>query len=87
MKIRSKHIFYAIFSILVLGFLCFLTYNIVKREKYRTLRTVGLFPIGLDKKTIKDRVYPQEHKYSGHSYLRHRRRYNFLAQRNAGQRQ
>lgn len=87
MKIKSKHILYAGFFILALVFLGFLIYNIVNCEKYRTLRTVGLFPIGNNKKGTKGAVDQQEDKYSGHRYLRHRRRYNFLAQRNAGQRQ
>ena len=86
MKIKSKHILYTIFSILILGFLSFFIYNIVKCEKYRTLRTVGLFPIGINENTIKGGSDTEKNKYSNHLYSIHKRRYNFLAQRNAGQR-
>lgn len=84
---EAKHIFYAIFALGFLLAIGFLMCNIITREKYRTMRTIGMFPLVLGKKQKKGSPDIQKHKYSGHRYLRHKRRYNFLAQRNAGQRQ
>lgn len=82
-----KHIFYCIFSFGFLIAIGFLIHRITTCEKYRTMRTIGIFPLDNGKKYKNSYANPQDHKYSGHRYLRHRRRYNFLAQRNAGQRQ
>jgi len=82
-----KHIFYVIFSLGFLIALGFLIYNITTCEKYKTMRTIGIFPLGIGKKEKKSVTDPQDNKYGGHRYTRHKRKYNFLAQRNAGQRQ
>ena len=55
------------------------------KGKYKTLRNVGISPLKSEPvKKYQPREY--DNKYSGHLY-HHRRRYNFLGQRNAGQRQ
>ena len=84
---KVKHIFYVVFAMGFLTVLGFLIYNITTCEKYRTMRTIGIFPLGIGKKQKKSITDPRHHKYSGHRYLRHRRRYNFLGQRNSGQRE
>ena len=84
---KAKHIFYTIFALGFLLTIGILIRNIITRENYRTMRTIGMFPLGFRKKQKKGPSDIQRHKYSGYRYLRHKRRYNFLAQRNAEQRQ
>ena len=59
----------------------------VKKEDYKKLKNVGLSIMSTPFTPFKN-IYDNDiHKYSGHLYSRYKRRYNFLAQRNAGQRQ
>lgn len=87
MKITVKTIFLFILVILVLfsgGFMI----NKYIIEKYKTLRTVGLFPLKFNKIVDQTRIFDNNaKKYDRHHYTKHNRRYNFLAQRNAGIRQ
>lgn len=89
MKITVKTIFLFILVILVLfsgGFMI----NKYIIEKYKTLRTVGLFPLKFNKIVDRTRLLDNNNNdkmYDRHHYNRHNRRYNFLAQRNARIRQ
>ena len=79
---KGKYILYILFFGILL---VFLIYKVSVREKYKTLRNVGISPIKCEPvKKYQPREY--DNKYSGNLY-RHRRRYNFLGQRNSGQRQ
>ena len=80
---RSKNILYIIPVVIILLVLFgFFLYKISK-EKYKTLRNVGVFPIEYQY-TKENKKQENGHKYTGILY-KHNRRYNFLAQRNAGQ--
>lgn len=89
MKITVKTIFLFILVILVLfsgGFMI----NKYIIEKYKTLRTVGLFPLKFNRivnRRENDILNNDHKKYTRHQYNKHNRRYNFLAQRNIGIRQ
>lgn len=89
MKITVKTIFLFILVILVLfsgGFMI----NKYIIEKYKTLRTVGLFPLKFNRIVNgreNDIQNNDDKKYTRHQYNKHRRRFNFLSQRNIGIRQ
>ena len=86
MKIQQKlFLFFIIILLLIaIGFII-KTYVI---EKYKKFRKVGLFPLKFDK-IVRVSKYRDDNgddkKYDRHDYRTHRRRYNFLAQRNARQ--
>lgn len=89
MKITVKTIFLFILVILVLfsgGFMI----NKYIIEKYKTLRTVGLFPLKFNRIVNgreNDIQNNDDKKYTRHHYNKYRRRFNFLSQRNIGIRQ
>lgn len=89
MKITVKTIFLFILVILVLfsgGFMI----NKYIIEKYKTLRTVGLFPLKFNRIVNgreNDIQNNDDKKYTRYQYTKHRRRFNFLSQRNIGIRQ
>jgi len=86
MKITVKTIFLFILIILVL-FLGGFMINTYIIEKYKTLRTVGLFPLKFNRLVIGGESNIQDNgnkKYTRHHYNRHNRRFNFLSQRNIG---
>ena len=89
MKVTVKTIFLFILVILVLfsgGFMI----NKYIIEKYKTLRTVGLFPLKFNRIVNgreNDIQNNDRKKYTRHQYNKHRRRFNFLSQRNVGIRQ
>lgn len=89
MKITFKTICLSIIIILVLLSGVFIINKYVI-EKYRTLRTVGLVPLKFNKIVNgreNDIQNNDDKKYTRHQYNRHRRRFNFLSQRNSGIRQ
>ena len=88
MKITLKTIFLFILVILVLSSGVFMINKYII-EKYKTLRTVGLFPLKFNRigNVEKLRNNDNDKMYDRHHYNRHNRRYNFLAQRNAEIRQ
>lgn len=86
MKITVKTIFLFILVILVLfsgGFMI----NKYIIEKYKTLRTVGIFPLKFNR-IVNERetnIQDNDHKkYTRHHYNRYNRKFNFLSQRNIG---
>lgn len=85
MKIRPKFIYLSVIILLVLISGTFIINKYVV-EKYRKLRKVGLFPLKFNKVVNRTTLHnTQNHKkYNRHHYSRHNRKYNFLAQRNAG---
>ena len=91
MKIKPKIIYLSVIILLVLISGAFIINKYVI-EKYRKLRNVGLFPLKFNKvvngSTFRDfDDDDNDKKYDRHHYSTYRRRYNFLAQRNSGQRQ
>jgi len=73
-----------ILLVLILGSFIINKYVI---ERYRKLSNVGLFPLKINKIVSGHKISDNDKSYSRHHYSRHRRKYNFLAQRNAGIRQ
>tara|TARA_Y100000389_G_scaffold196794_1_gene230298 strand:+ start:920 stop:1189 length:270 start_codon:yes stop_codon:yes gene_type:complete len=89
MKIKPKIIYLSVIILLVLISGAFIINKYVI-EKYRKLSKLGLFPLKFNKivngggiRNIDD----DRKSYSRHHYSMHRRKYNFLSQRNAGIRQ
>ena len=90
MKIKPKIIYLYVIILLVLISGAFIINKYVI-EKYRKLSKIGLFPLKFNKVVNGHRLRTidnnNDKKYSRHHYSRHRRKYNFLSQRNAGIRQ
>jgi len=89
MKIKPKIVYLSVIILLVLISGAFIINKYVI-EKYRKLSKVGLFPLKFNKIVSGRRIRNIDDNgksYRRHHYSRHRRKYNFLAQRNAGIRQ
>lgn len=84
-----KIIYLCVISLLVLISEAFIINKYVI-EKYMKLSKVGLFPLKFNKTVSGKGIHnidDNDKSYNRHHYSRHRRKYNFLAQRNAGIRQ
>jgi hypothetical protein len=83
MKIKNIYIF-----IILLIISLFTIYLINKYiiENYKSFKNVGYFPLKFNKivRPKNSLNFDSDNDYSRHHYKKYKRRYNFLAQRNAG---